>query len=307
MDNKPREFNPPKGQFPLRTRRLNDSLSGVEVLGLDLNSAGEEELLALGKLIAEELLVVLCAQRLTPEREVEVCATIGSVEMCPDEILHRCPRKADGEFVRGIQRVTGLKHPDGKPMGLFGHDSDLDWHANRPSAEKERKPFIWLYSDFGSVGSRTSWANCSAAYEDLDDETKHEIQDLLGIYGFERGRYTETLDFNPHLNLNGIPFVQKNAFTGRSGIYFPFLQLFGFKDRPQEYSDRLIRRLKDHVLQPKYIYHHDWRDGDVVVSEQWLTIHKRWACDVSNRMLHRISFDYDRVRSRFSSGNSFSK
>ena len=55
-------------------------------------------------------------------------------------------------------------------------------------------------------------------------------------------------------------------------------------------------RLIEHVTQPQFIYDHHWKDGDVVISEQWLSIHKRWAFDdMEKRMLHRIAFDYGKL------------
>ena len=34
----------------------------------------------------------------------------------------------------------------------------------------------------------------------------------------------------------------------------------------EEDSWKLVEQLRDHVLQEKYIYHHDWQDGDVVIA-----------------------------------------
>lgn len=183
-------------------------------------------------------------------------------------------------------------------MGLFGHDHDLDWHANRPSAELERKPLIWLRSVFGTEGSRTSWANCTKAYQDMSIEQQNQIAHLYGIFGFEPNSYTSWNEWKSHRNTEGIKLVR--SVPGLSGqvLFFPFLQLFGFKDKTEEEFQKIYQNLKEHVLQDKYIYHHDWQDGDVLISEQWGTIHKRWECDVSQRMLHRISFGWDNVVSR---------
>ena len=61
----------------------------------------------------------------------------------------------------------------------------------------------------------------------------------------------------------------------------------------EEQSRTFIEKLRDHVLQEKYMYHHEWQDGDIVLSEQWLGIHKRWHFeDISNRVLHRICLDF---------------
>ena len=57
-----------------------------------------------------------------------------------------------------------------------------------------------------------------------------------------------------------------------------------------------MQKLRQHVEQEKYTYHHDWEDGDIVISEQWLSIHKRWPFeDMKNRLLHRIAFGYENL------------
>ena len=45
------------------------------------------------------------------------------------------------------------------------------------------------------------------------------------------------------------------------------------------------------MLKEEFVYHHDWEDGDVVISEQWLSIPKDGHFDKMNqRVLHRIGF-----------------
>ena len=47
--------------------------------------------------------------------------------------------------------------------------------------------------------------------------------------------------------------------------------------------------LIEHVPQDKYRYDHHWKDGDVVIAEQWLTIHKRHTFErTDKRILHRL-------------------
>ena len=45
------------------------------------------------------------------------------------------------------------------------------------------------------------------------------------------------------------------------------------------------------------MYHHDWQDGDVLLSEQWLGIHKRWKFEgIIERTLHRIESDFTHIK-----------
>jgi taurine dioxygenase len=84
--------------------------------------------------------------------------------------------------------------------------------------------------------------------------------------------------------------------AGLKGLYFPFLQMFGIDGMSDDLFFELIGEVKKHVLKPDFVYHHDWEDGDVVLSEQWLSIHKRWEFEgMPNRILHRIAFDYSNI------------
>jgi hypothetical protein len=65
-------------------------------------------------------------------------------------------------------------------------------------------------------------------------------------------------------------------------------------------SKKFIESLRDKILQEKYMYHHDWEDGDVVLSEQWLGIHKRWRFEnINNRVVHRICLDFSNCKHVF--------
>ena len=70
--------------------------------------------------------------------------------------------------------------------------------------------------------------------------------------------------------------------------------------KANEAKEKAIVRMavlkEQHAEQEKYTYHHDWEDGDIVISEQWLSIHKRWPFeDMKNRLLHRIAFGYENL------------
>jgi alpha-ketoglutarate-dependent taurine dioxygenase len=199
-----------------------------------------------------------------------------------------------------ISRVTGQLDDEGMP-GLHGHAGDLDWHCNKVSAPN-RKPIVYLYSLVGSAGSRTSWINSVLAYKELPQNLKDRIENLqikvsrsfdnysdLGRIYKLNDPLKESTDYFPKI-------VQKNA-KGHLTLYFSFNQMTDFKDIPLDESKELTELLKAHLLQEKFMYHHDWRDGDVVISDQWSGIHKRWAFDkMENRLLHRIAMDYTKIK-----------
>ena len=256
----------------------------------DINSLSDEDIKTVGRLVVSNMCVVFRNQKLTPDDELRICSVIGE--------YHQFPKDGDrNNHIRlndGILRVTGQKNDEGEE-GLFGHKEALDWHANQAS-NKNRMPLIWLYGETGTKGSRTSWINNIASYEGLSDEMKDKIKDIKVYCGYEPGRYSHSKFFKEHVNKdNLIDLVHTNK-EGKTGLYFPFLQIFGFDGYSDEEYKKIMDELVAHVLKPEYCYHHDWEDTDIVISEQWLSIHKRWFFEkMEERVLHRIAFNYNNL------------
>lgn len=249
-------------------------------------------------LATNTLIVANHQQHLTVEDELRVAEMFGDVEDATP-VAHLPPYCYI--FVPGsgnrIERVTGQLDEHGEP-GLFGHVSDLDWHCNMPGVPS-RKPLVWLLGVTGTAGSKTSWTNNILAYNDLDPSLKDCIKDLKMVCGWRKDSYSSmdfgrakegiTEDFNEHYTP---PLVYTNN-GGQTGLFFPFLQFRNFVGMTEEASWDIVEVLRDHILQDKYIYHHDWVDGDVIIAEQWLGIHKRWKFDgMKDRILHRSTFDF---------------
>lgn len=267
----------------------------------DFAQATRADIDQIAQLLATNTCVVAHGQgHLTPQDEVRVCEMFGEVEdLTPvaDQAVYQqiILPYSDNK----LQRVTGELDEHGNP-GLFGHVSDLDWHCNMPGVPT-RKPLVWLLGATGTAGSRTSWTNNILAYNDLSDSVKESIKDLQMVCGWRRGSYSEfdfsaskngkSEDFNEHYT----PHMVHTNIAGQTGLFFPFLQFRNFVGMTEDQSREVIQPLRDHVLQEKYMYHHDWQDGDVVIAEQWLGIHKRWRFEgMATRILHRAMFDFSR-------------
>lgn len=260
------------------------------IVNEDIRMLSDQEIREVGRLALTNLLVVFKKQSLTIDDEERICNLIGECQYYPEDYE---PIKSI-RHSKHILRVTGKLDKDGDP-GLFGHEAALDWHADQPSNE-DRYPLIWLYGAEGTTGSRTSYINNVASYEALSDVMKEKIADIKVFCGYESGRYSPSTFFKEHINTNNAMNLVYTNNEGKVGLFFPFLQIFGFDGYEQEEFGVIMQELTDHVLQEQFVYHHDWDDGDVVLSEQWLSIHKRWEFDkMKDRVLHRIALDYSKL------------
>jgi len=253
----------------------------------DINKMSDDELKAMFKQVVSNLVVVFKNQRVSVENELRICTIAG-------EVMPTFNRAKDISVIDGILRVTGKKDEKGNE-GLFGHKTALDWHANQPS-NPDRKSIIWIYALEGAVGSRTSWLNMVAAYNDLPTDLKEYVQDIEMYCGYSTGRYSTSPYFHDHINTkNKVKLLHTNP-EGLTGLMFPYFQLFEFVGKSKLEFKLMTKMLWEHCLQEKYIYHHDWQNGDIVISEQWLTLHKRWPFEnMENRLLHRVAFGHENI------------
>lgn len=270
----------------------------IQIEDFDLRQATDEEINVIGQLINTNTVVVLRDQNLTVADEITAADRFGYVRQFAENQSH------EGYFVEGsdrrIIRVSGGLDNHGRP-GLFGHVSDLDWHCN-DSAHAERKPLIWLYSVSGSTGSKTSFINNILSYDALqkeDLEFFNQIKDLKVVCGYETGRYSPQQLNSDHKAVNPYftPNIVHTNIAGKTGFYFSPLQVFYFDGMTEEQSLPILEKLRDHIIQERFMYHHEWRDHDLLLSEQWLGIHKRWKFEaIASRTLHRIEGDFNHIK-----------
>ncbi len=274
--------------------RIHENGWTVIAEDIDLKNITKQEADTIAYYLAKNTVVVVKGQRdLIPADEVRVCGMIGKLEdfthfLEYPKVKHLIVKDSDNK----VLRVTGELDEHGQP-GLFGHVSDLDWHANQ-TANEFRHPIVWLYGVKGTEGSRTSWVNNILSYNDLSEEDKEYYKTIKMINGYKQGSYSEDVyTKSVDINYTYTPNIVHTNIVGETGLFFPFLQIHQIVGMTEEQSKEFIIKLRDHILQEKYMYHHDWEDGDVLLHEQWLGIHKRWRFEnMATRVLHRITFDF---------------
>lgn len=274
--------------------KLHDNGWTVVIEDFHLKTTTQEDINQIAKLLASNTLVVVKGQQLTIADEVKIakmfkepqCFNIETTEGYISEMTGCEIEGSEGLFLR----VTGEKDEHGR-SGIAGHVSEMIWHCNEPGGDI-RKPIVWLYGVKGTKGSRTTWNNNILSYQDLDQNTKDEIDNFHLEVLLESGLEADNPDEEQVISEYNPPMVRKNI-SGQKGLFFPFLQILKIKELSDQKSAELINRIGSFTIQEKYCYHHDWEDGDVVLSEQNLGIHKRWRFEnIEQRLLHRGAFDF---------------
>jgi len=266
----------------------------VEITDINLQELTRDEANIIGKYLLTNTTVVIRQQSLSPSDEKRVCTMFGDIQDLSQFKMKEDFLLPDDE--KKIIRVTGELNEHGEP-GMFGHAEELEWHANRVS-DPNRDPVIWLYAERGSNGSITSYLNNILAYADLSDTKKDQIKDYTLNVGATMqflSYYTDGREIPPDIQNYNPKLVYTNA-LGVTGMFFSWNQIHNINELSDEEGRQFINEMKEHCDQPKYIYEHHWKDGDVVLADQWLSIHKRHAFDrMDQRVLHRIATNYNNI------------
>jgi alpha-ketoglutarate-dependent taurine dioxygenase len=269
--------------------RIHDNGWTVIIDNFDLRSASQENIDQISKLLYSNTVVVIKKQTLSIEDELRFVNMFSN----PSVIGYPSIEVAGSNGL--ILRVGGWADEHGV-QGIAEQEEEMAWHHDFQWQLVDKPSLILLHAIFGAEGSKTSWINNLLSYEDLDQTTKELLRTLNAVMlndtDFNVAKFYEDSDSTrwPHGKIiDGYnPEIVRN---GR--LYFPFNQIYNFVGMTREESKQIIVPMMKHLTQPKYIYTHEWDDGDVVISDQWTSLHMRWPCkNTNNRLLHRATFDY---------------
>lgn len=273
--------------------------NAVEAFDFDINS--DEHLPALGKLLANEQVVVV-KQKLTEERHYDILNSWGSSGMSPViygigvgklKGLHwnsirnttaRIGKLINPKHRSRMQSVTFQKDRRGRALGVFTNGK-LGWHNDQPAFESAGR-VVGLASVEGSRGSQTSFLSSAECYANLNQDDFTQVNELMLVHKWDMldtkhfaGELIEEQHAIIRYNacpLDGLcaPFAAQTA-SGMGGIHFPGSLFSHFLGMSEVESKKFLAHIWEKLNQPKYIYTHNWSDGEVCYMDQAITLHAR--------------------------------
>jgi alpha-ketoglutarate-dependent 2,4-dichlorophenoxyacetate dioxygenase len=218
-------------------------------------------------------------QRLTDEQQLAFSRCFGDLEETRgtgiskpgEQRLH--PAFAD---VSNIGKDNKLLERDSRRR-LYGLGNML-WHSDSSFKAVPAKYSILSGRIVTSEGGNTEFADMRAAYAALDDATKAEIDDLVcehsliysrGILGFTDLTSEERATMRPVRQR----LVRTHPATGVKSLYLAshIGTIIGW---PVPEARAFIRDLTEHATQRQYVYAHQWRQHDLVMWDNRVTMHR---------------------------------
>ena len=175
---------------------------------------------------------------------------------------------------------------NGKPIGLS--DAGQDWHTDmsysRQIAFANVLYGIKIPMRDGKPLGNTEFCNMHAAYEDLPADMKRDLEGRTVLHDFNKfweemrrreGSRRAPLTAEQRKTKPPVshPVFLTHPLTGRKVLYANPGYSIRINELPQKESDEVLEYLFRHQTQPKYRYAHQWQERDVLVWEDFGTIH----------------------------------
>ena len=265
-----------------------DTALGAEVSGVQLGKADDAEIEAIKQALAENLVLVFHNQAMSDDELVASSAKFGKLDI-PGVNPTGKPFHAAHPEINVISNIM----IDGQPAGNLGAGEAV-WHADMTYKDTPPRAAVLYALEIPPTGGSTYFANMYAAYEQLPDELKAEIEGKTAIHdashnsaGILRKGYDEVTDVRETPGAHH-PLARPNPANGKLALFLgrrPRSYVPGLR---VEESDTLLDKLWAHATQDKFVYRHDWKVGDVLMWSNLEVLHRRDPFDASaRRRMHR--------------------
>lgn len=171
------------------------------------------------------------------------------------------------------------------------------WHMD--GTYEEIPPLATLFTPYrlSKTGGDTCFANTYAAWEDLPEVEKAQLETLRVVHTMPAALFPAKRDCTPEEFAIWASYPQRShplVWRHRSGRKSLVLSTSGAwveGMHPAESHD-LLQRLMAHATQNKYVYRHKWQLGDLVIWDNTGAMHRVLPFDAqSGREFHRCTLN----------------
>ena len=266
---------------------------GLEIRGLDLDRPIDEDTRkALQGAFIQAGVLLFRRAGATPEAHLALSRCFGELQRHPvkENWVAGYPELVDISYRPPLQgdSSVALYDVDGERRGGW-----LPWHSDLMFMSKINRGGILRAIKTPREGGRTGFIDQIAAYDALPGRLKHRIEALHVVYqlrpDFTQEKFGKPKslklvanapaleamaaridqDFPPVLH----PMVYIQPETGRKILNVSPTSAVGIHEMQNEAGDALLEEIVAHMLNPAYAYHHDWEVNDLVLWDNWRTLH----------------------------------
>jgi alpha-ketoglutarate-dependent 2,4-dichlorophenoxyacetate dioxygenase len=251
---------------------------GATVEGIDLAQVlTADQVAVIDKALETHAVLVFRGQQLSQDRQLEMCKQFGEIDLglvkargnAPTRLKHRELLDISNVGMNG--EVAARDHAK-----IVSNIANQLWHSDS-SFQSPAARFSMLYGVVvPPAGGETEWVDMRIAYETMPPSLKDRIQGLKGEHHAFHSRMLlgayqqESLDAIPPAVW---PLVRRQQRTGRDFL-FPGVHIREVLGLSVAEGRILISDLIEHATEPQRRYRHIWQEGDLVMWDNRITLHR---------------------------------
>ena len=218
----------------------------------------------------------------------------GPMEKATGDLAQNADRRlpADINDISNLGTDGELLARDDRRL-LFGLGNRL-WHSDSSFKSTPAKFSLLSAREIPAHGGNTEFADMRAAWDTLDAQTQAQCMDLICEHSqiYSRGKLGFTQWTDDDLARNQPVrqrLVRRHPETGRLSLYLSS-HAGRIEGMPTPEARIFLMDLCEHATQRKFVYAHEWRQWDLVMWDNRVTMHRARPFDQQKvRDMHRTT------------------
>jgi alpha-ketoglutarate-dependent 2,4-dichlorophenoxyacetate dioxygenase len=265
------------------TVRPLHAVFAAELEAADLRVEPSPELVAtVEQAMARYAVLVIRGQRISDEDHILFSRAFGPLELPPNLGMPDQKRRLRRELYDASNLdENGEALATDSPRRKYNRGNEL-FHTDSSFNDLPTKWSLLLAHELPPAGGSTEFVDLRAVYADLPPATKARLEGVVAEHSLwhsrQRGGFTAVTDEMRRLMPPVQHSIVRTAADGRSTLYIGAhaSHIVGW---PIDEGQALLQELMTFATQPRYVYAHEWRDGDLVIWDDRCTLHRVTSFD----------------------------
>jgi taurine dioxygenase len=247
---------------------------GAEITGVDLRKPLDDaSVKAIRDAFDKHVVLVFRGQELSEEDQLRAAGYFGKVRIRRRPANGRTP---GGEYDTPFMFVTNIVE-NGKSIGAFG-DGEMWFHHDTSYLPEPNRATLLYSVKITSSGGQTCFSNMYQAYDNIPRALRDRLEGrrVLQVHDYKRRERidVEKVDLSAIQHQSQPIFVTHPA-TGKKALYVSRLMSTRIEGLSKQESEAALDQLFDISEDSAIVYEHDWKLGDLVIWDNWCSIHMR--------------------------------
>jgi taurine dioxygenase len=264
---------------------------GAEIRGLDLATpADEATIAAIAEAFDKYIVLVFRGQDLSEAAQLRAAGYFGRVAHRRRPLNGSGP---GGDYESPFMLVSNIV-TDGKPIGAFG-DGEMWFHHDTSYYPEPHRATLLYALKLPSLGGNTRFSNMYRAYDNIPRPLRDRLEGrkVLQMHDYKRRERIDLASADlTRIRHHEQPLFVSHPATGRKTLYVSRLMSAAIIGLPPEESAGILDELFDISEDSSIVFEHEWKLGDLVIWDNWCSIHARrdFPRD-QQRLLRRLTIE----------------